>query len=179
MLRRLAALCLIMFAPLIAACSTQRPDPAGHQAYGAFALEPYFIGQVKAWGLFEPRFGGSVRQFTVEIAGRREGDELVLDEDFRFSDGETDRRVWRIRAGADGRYQGRADDVLGTAEGRAMGNSLQWVYDIRLKTESGGIDVSFDDWLYRFDDEMVLNRATVRKFGIPVGSVTLAFRKIR
>jgi hypothetical protein len=179
MLRRLAVAGLIMLAPLIAACSTQRPDPAGRQAFGEFRLEPYFTGQVKAWGLFEPRFGGSIRQFTVDIAGRQDGADLVLDETFRFSDGETDRRVWRIRPEGDGLYSGQADDILGTARGRAAGNSLHWTYDIRLKTGSGGLDVAFDDWLYRFDDEVVLNRATVRKWGIPVGSVTLAFRKIR
>lgn len=179
MSRRLTAVCLLMLATLLSACSTQRPDPAGMQAYGAFELERYFTGQVKAWGLFEPRFGGSIRQFTVDIDGRRDGNTLVLDEDFRFSDGETQRRVWRITPDGDGRYAGRADDVYGVARGETRGNGLHWTYDLRLKTDGGGLDVAFDDWLYRFDDEVVLNRATVLKWGIPVGSVTLAFRKIR
>jgi hypothetical protein len=179
MSRPFAACCLLMFAVLLSACSTRRPDPAGMQAYGAFQLEPYFLGEVKAWGLFEPTFGGSIRQFTVSIAGRRDGSALVLDEDFRFSDGETQRRVWRIEADGAGSYAGRADDVLGLARGELRGNGLHWTYDLRLKTDDGGLDVTFDDWLYRFDDEVVLNRATIRKWGLPVGSVTLAFRKIR
>lgn len=175
---RLAA-CLLMLGALLSGCATQRPDPAGQQAYGAFQLEAYFTGQVKAWGLFEPRFGGSIRQFTVDILGRRDGATLVLEEDFKFSDGEIQRRVWRIQPDGAGGYGGQADDVYGTARGRLAGNALQWAYDLRLKTDDGGLDVAFDDWLYRFDDEVVLNRAVVRKWGLPVGSITLAFRKIR
>jgi hypothetical protein len=172
-----------LFAPLLllfllAACGTDRVDPAGQTAYGSFELERYFTGRVKAWGLFEPRFGGAVRQFTVDIRGSREGDAIVLDEDFRFSDGEIQKRIWRIQPDGTGGYSGTADDVLGIARGQTRGSALAWAYDLRLKTNSGGIDVGFDDWLYRFDDEIVLNRATVTKWGLPVGSVTLAFRKI-
>lgn len=167
-----------MLVTALTACSTERPDPAGGAAYGAFGLERYFTGRVKAWGLFEPSFGGSVRQFTVELTGTRDGDTVILDEDFRFSDGEVQKRVWRIRALPGGGFAGTADDVLGTAAGRTEANGLHWTYDLRLKTASGSVDVSFDDWMYRFDDEMVLNRAAVRKWGLPVGSVTLAFRKI-
>ncbi len=174
--RRLALLLLL---PLfLAACAgPTRPDPAALAAYGAFDLERYFLGRSKAWGLFEPRFGGKVRQFTVDLVGRQENGELVLEEDFRFSDGEIQRRVWRIRQEG-GQYVGRADDVIGTAQGQSRGNAFQWAYDINLKTDDGGIDVRFDDWLYRFDDEVVLNRASVRKFGIEVGQVLLTFRKL-
>jgi hypothetical protein len=35
----------------------------------------------------------------------------------------------------------------------------------------------FDDWMFRQSEDVVLNRATVSKFGITVGSVTLAFVK--
>jgi hypothetical protein len=177
--RRLARSFLVMVTvAVLAACSPTRPDPDGLAAYDSFQLDRYFVGRVKAWGLFEPRFGGSVRQFTVDIVGRHDGDAVVLEEDFLFSDGERQRRVWRIRPDGDG-YAGTADDVLGTARGKTIGNGLAWAYDIRLKTDSGGLDVAFDDWLYRFDEEMVLNRATVTKWGLQVGGVTLSFRKIQ
>ncbi|MBP7065527.1 DUF3833 family protein [Ferrovibrio sp.] len=174
---RLAALLLLIITPLVGCAGPTRPDPAGLAAYGALDLERYFLGRSKAWGLFEPRFGGNVRQFTVELLGRQDGADLVLEEDFRFSDGETQRRVWRIRRQGD-QFTGQADDVLGQAKGVAQGNGFRWRYDITLKTDDGGIDVSFDDWLYRFDDEVVLNRAAVRKFGLEVGQVLIAFRKL-
>ena len=163
---------------LLAACSTERPDPAGQKAYGDFALERYFTGHVQAWGLFEPRFGGNLRQFTVDVVGRQENGNLVLTENFRYSDGETQQRIWTIRPDGPDRYLGTADDVIGTAIGHRSGNSLHWTYDLNLKTDDGRITVSFEDWLYRFDDRTLLNRATVTKFGVRVGDVTLAFHKI-
>ena len=38
--------------------------------------------------------------------------------------------------------------------------------------------VQFDDWLFRQDAEVVLNKAEVTKYGIQVGQVFLSFRKL-
>ena len=87
-------------------------------------IERYFAGRTHAWGVFEDRFGTLRRSFTVAIDGQWDGRELVLDERFVYADGETDRRVWRIVRTAGGSYEGRADDVIGTAMGRSAGNAL-------------------------------------------------------
>ena len=54
-----------------------------------FVLEEYFSGKTKAWGIFVDRFGTVKRQFTVDIEGSWNGEQLVLDEKFDFDDGET------------------------------------------------------------------------------------------
>ena len=38
-------------------------------------------------------------------------------------------------------------------------------------------EVQFDDWMYLVDERVMLNRATMRKFGIRLGEVTLSFQK--
>ena len=38
-------------------------------------------------------------------------------------------------------------------------------------------EVQFDDWMYQMDDKVMLNRATMSKFGIELGEVLLSFRK--
>ena len=60
-------------------------------------IEDYFVGQTRAWGIFEDRFGNLRRQFDVDIQGSWDGEALVLDERFRYRDGETDRRIWTIK----------------------------------------------------------------------------------
>lgn len=176
LLRPLAALALCALA--ISACSSVSP----RQYEGvepAFVLEEYFVGKVEAWGLFQGRSGEVQRRFSVIIDGRMEGDTLVLDERFRYADGERDRRVWRIERIDAHRYEGRADDVIGVARGERYGNALRWQYTLRLETEDGSTwDLAFDDWMYRLDDAVVVNRAEVSKFGITVGEVTLFFRKV-
>ena len=141
-------------------------------------IEEYFAGRTKAWGLFEDRFGNVRRQFVVDLVGRWDGRELVLEEDFVYDDGERDRRVWRIVKLPDGSYEGRADDVIGVAKGAAAGRAFNWRYTVDLKTDDGLIRVQFDDWLFRQDAEAVLNKAEVTKYGLQVGQVFLFFRKL-
>ena len=77
-----------------------------------FVVEEYFLGQTRAWGMVQDRSGKPTRYFTVDIEGSREGDELVLREDFLFRDGERSQRTWRIRKLDEHSYQGSAGDVV-------------------------------------------------------------------
>ena len=79
-----------------------------------FPLEEYFDGNLEAWGIFEDRFGNLRRQFRVEINGYIKDEKLILEEDFYYSDGERDRRVWTIVNKENGVYEGKADDIVGT-----------------------------------------------------------------
>lgn len=174
-MRRFALLAFLVFG--LASCGGASSDPDAGRAR-RFDLEQYFTGRMKAWGLVEPRFGGPVRQFTVDMEGRREGGVLVLDEHFVYSDGEKQSRQWRIRRLADGSIQGEAADVTGLAQGREEGASLFLTYTLNLKTKSGEWQLAADDRLFRFDEEMALNRLRLTKWGVQVAEVTIAFRKL-
>jgi hypothetical protein len=141
-------------------------------------IEDYFVGQTRAWGIFEDRFGNLRRQFVVDIQGSWDGEALVLDERFRYSDGETDRRVWTIKKIDEHRYEGRAADVIGTAIGESYGNALNWRYDMDLKIGEGTLRVHFNDWMFLQSSGVLVNRARVSKFGIAIGEVTLFFQKV-
>lgn len=142
-----------------------------------FDLYQYFQGETQAWGLFEDRFGRVRRQFKVDITGQVVDGALVLQEDFLYDDGERERRVWNITRDGDQHYIGKAADVVGEAQGRAIGNSLHWRYTMDLKVGDGSWRVNFDDWMYLQSDGVLINRAKVTKFGLEIGSVSLFFRK--
>ena len=63
--------------------------------------------------------------------------------------------------------------------GIAAGNALNWRYVLDLKVDGKSIHVDFDDWMYQMDDDVMLNRARMSKFGVTLGEVTLSFRKRR
>ena len=107
-----------------------------------------------------------------------EGNQGVLDEHFSYADGSTERRVWRLTKHADGRYTGRADDVVGEAQGQTSGNAFRWNYTLRLPVDGSVYEVQFDDWMFLMDDRVMLNRATMSKFGIRLGEVLLSFTKV-
>lgn len=158
-------------------------DHAGEQPL--LDLRDYFNGTVDAWGLFTDRWGKVVKRFTVVMncrwsgeAGREVG---VLDEDFVYSDGSTQKRIWTLRrqpgTGAQGRYVGTAGDVVGEAAGEERGNAFHWRYDLDLPVDGRNIVVHFEDWMYLMNDKVMLNRATMSKWGVRLGEVTLAFTR--
>lgn len=142
-----------------------------------FDLFEYFQGNSTAWGMVQDYTDRQTRRFEVKIIGTVDGDKLTLVEDFVFDDGEVSQRIWTIERLANGEYQGRAEDIIGVAKGREVGNALQWQYDFELKMEDSNIVVSFDDWLYRQDDKHVFNLTKIKKFGLEVGRITLFFQK--
>lgn len=142
-----------------------------------FVPEEYFIGHTKAWGFFQDRFGTVRREFVVDIQGYMDGDVLVLDEDFVYADGETDKRVWRIRHLGDGRYEGEADDIIGTATGERRGKAMRWGYDFDLAVGDQTWRVTFDDWMLRQDEDVMINKTTVSKWGFTLGEVFIFFQK--
>ena len=118
-----------------------------------------------------------VRRFVVQMTGSWDGNQGTLDERFTYSDGKTERRVWRLTDLGGGRYEGRADDVVGVAQGVAAGNALNWRYTLALPVDGTVYEVQFDDWMYLMDERVMLNKAVMSKFGVRLGEVTLSFHK--
>jgi Protein of unknown function (DUF3833) len=176
MQRRLLLMAATAAAALAAGCAG--PTPADYAAEKpVLDLKTYFNGEMVAHGLFTDRAGKVARRFTVQMTGSWSGNEGVLDERFTYSDGKTERRVWRLTDLGGGRYSGRADDVVGEAVGIAAGNALNWRYTLRLPVDGTTYDVQFDDWMYLMDERVMLNKAVMSKFGIRLGEVTLSFTK--
>ncbi len=140
-------------------------------------LKTYFNGELTAHGIFTDRQGKVARRFVVQMTGTWQGKEGVLDERFTYSDGSTERRVWKLTDEGGGRWSGRADDVLGVAQGVAAGNALNWRYTLKLPVDGKVYEVQFDDWMYLMDDRVMLNKAAMSKFGVHLGEVTLSFYK--
>jgi len=138
----------------------------------------YFTGNVRGWGVVLNRSGELASRFTVDIKGTPDGKgNLVMDEDFFWSNGEKTKRIWTIsRKGKHG-YSGTAGDVIGKATGEAHGNVLNWTYLLALKLEGSTWKIRFDDWMWLQPDGILLNKAEMKKFGLHVGQVIIAFQK--
>jgi len=164
---------------LAAGCSSIEPQVyAGEKP--ALDLKQYFSGTLVGHGLVMDRSGQVQRRFVVTIRATWDGDVGTLDEDFVWSDGEREKRVWTLRptAGQPGRWTGTAADVKGEAAGIVAGNALNWSYTLLLKTKDGKrYDIDFDDWMFLVDDKVMLNRAVMRFWGFRVGEVLISFSR--
>ncbi|MBM3483094.1 MAG: DUF3833 domain-containing protein [Alphaproteobacteria bacterium] len=143
-----------------------------------FRLEQFFAGRVVADGLMEDRFGRVRRQFAATIEGTFDGATLTLDEDFRYTDGEAERRHWEIRREGERGYVGTAKGVIGEARGAVNGQAFHWRYSYKFSYRGRTLKVRFDDWMFLQHNGVVINRARVKKLGLTLGTVWLFFRKV-
>jgi hypothetical protein len=171
--RRIAPVLLALV--MLAGCTASVRDYAGREPQ--LDLREYLDGPLVAWGIVQDRSGEVTRSFRVDMVGRWDGDTGVLEEDFTWSDGTTERRVWTFRKVDEHTYVGTAGDVVGEARGEAFGNALRWRYTLALPWNDGTINVLLDDWMWLIQDNVLVNRSEIRKFGFRVGEVTLFFQK--
>jgi len=174
--RRRTLLSLTGLSLMLAGCSGMQLEDFSSQQ-PELRLEEYFVGETRAWGIFEDRFGNLKRSFTVDITGTLNNGMLKLDERFLYNDGETDQRIWNITVKENGNYEGQAADVVGTAQGRVAGNALNWQYELNLPVGQRIWKVHFNDWMFLQSDGVLINKAKVTKWGIHLGTVTLFFQK--
>jgi hypothetical protein len=139
----------------------------------------FFEGSTRAYGLFEDRSGRVRRTMTVDMAGTRTGDTLTLREDFIYGDGERETRTWVLERLGGGRFRGTCAECVGEAPGQSGPGSFNFAYAFRLKLPRSGrtIIVHFDDRMTLVSETMVINRATVSKWGVRLGEVFIVMQK--
>ncbi|MCL1141303.1 DUF3833 domain-containing protein [Shewanella gaetbuli] len=144
-------------------------------------LVTFFDGELTAAGIVQDFSGKVTRKFTVTMTGEwqdsPEGKKGVLKEWFVYDDGEKQTRIWYLTDLGNGQYEGRADDILGVAEGQANGSALRWRYDMKLPVEGSEYEVEFDDWMFLVDENTIINKSDIIKFGVTVAQVTLVIQK--
>ena len=140
-------------------------------------IEDFLSGKVKAWGILQNRSGKVTRQFSADLSGNWDGKQLILDEKFNWSDGEVQTRQWIISKLDDHNYEGTAGDVVGTAKGYSYGPAFKFEYVLLVPVKGKEIKITFDDWIFKQDERVAINRATMTKFGFKVAELTVMFVK--
>ncbi len=154
-------------------------DMARDSSASRFELTSFFEGRTKAWGIFEDRFGRLRRRFDVVMHGAWRDGLFQLDEEFVYETGEQESRRWLVQPGEHGRFTATCPDCVGTAIGKCDDHSVRMRYRFRLKIQGREFVVSFDDRIYRMGDDIAVNRATMSKWGVTLGELSLFFRRER
>lgn len=168
----------ILIIMLCTSCSNQSPKIYS-QNLPRFDIRNYFTGNLEAYGILKNRSGKVIKTFTVKMKGSWEGNVGKLEEDFVFSDGKTDRRVWDLKMIDDNNFTGKAHDVVGFANGEQYGNAVRMNYVLTVPVDDKKYDLRIDDWMYLIDGESVINVSEMKKFGFRVASLTIGFKKLK
>lgn len=144
-------------------------------------LAQFFDGKLTAAGVVQDFSGKVTRKFTVimeaEWSDTPQGKQGIINEWFVYDDGEKQTRVWTIIDKGNGKYQGTANDILGIAQGESRGSALRWRYDMILPVDGSEYEVHFDDWMFLVDQNTIINKSDIIKFGVTVAQVTLVISK--
>lgn len=170
-------ICMMLAALTLTACSsTEAQDYAGKKP--TFDIREYLNGDLEAWGAVMNMDGSADPQFYVKMKGEWKGNQGTLDEQFTYTSGEKKHRRWTFTMTDDHHFIGTASDVVGEGVGQQYGNAVNMRYILTVPRDGSTIDLSMDDWLYRIDETHVINRTEMRKFGVKVGELVIAFRKL-
>ncbi len=146
---------------------------------GSAPVDPllYFTGRTQSWGLVENRFGKVLDQFSTEMRGEMRGTALRLVQDFSYTSGKKQHREWDIRPVGGHRYEGTANDTIGTARGEVRGNAFEWNYALAIPVGKGSTRVDFTQIMLLQEDGVLLNRVRFSKLGVRLGDVSEFFIK--
>ena len=168
----------LLFTVLLTNCTNNNMKPLDFKDQKPrLIIEDYLSGNVKAWGLLQDRSGKVTRQFSAELNGKWDGKQLILDEEFNWNDGEVQKRQWQITKLDEHNYEGTAEDVVGKAKGYSYGPAFKFEYVLLIPMKDKQIKITFDDWIFKQDERVAINRATMTKFGIKVAELTVMFVK--
>lgn len=168
-----AAVLLSLF--LLMSCSSSLDDYQGSTP--TFDLRQYFTGKVTAWGIVQDYSKQLTRRFCVDIIGTWQGQQGQLHETFYFADGQQQVRVWQLTIHPDGLITGTAGDVVGQASGLQSGAAFNWQYNLQLAVGDNSYEFAIDDWMYMLDQQRVMNRSYMKKFGINLAEISIFFDK--
>nr|WP_281282001.1 DUF3833 family protein [Aliikangiella coralliicola] len=136
----------------------------------------YFNGKLCAWGVVRERSGELSRKFVADINAYSLAESIVLDEVFLFDDGERQTRQWKFKLSG-GQWIGTAGDVVDTAIGEVVGDSLHLNYQLEVKVDGDSWVINMDDWLHLIDRRTLMGTTNMSKWGFNVGRIDILMRK--
>ena len=179
-LKQIASIVCAVSAYCLTGCASMQPtDFAGSPT--RFELDRYFTGHARSWGVFENDSGQPHRSFVCDSYGKRNNNgDVALHQDFRFSDGKTQTRDWKIHRINETHWEATANDMIGTAKGEGEGNAFYWQYTISLDKENPLATVHISQWMYLAEGtDTLMTRLVITKLGITVSQVSEVIHHVR
>lgn len=156
-------------APILGGCATSVQLPAATNAH--FDPIAWFTGASHGDGTLHKLFGSPVRT-SVDSLGRRDGSGgLILDQAIREGDKPVRKREWTMRPLGQGRFTGTLTDASGPVDVAVSGARAVIRYPMKA-----GLEVR-QQLALQSGGRTVLNRLSVRKFGLEVAHLDETIRK--
>lgn len=140
-------------------------------------IRNFFEGPIDGWGIFQDYSGKVIKHFTMKMHGEWNGNKGKLFEKFYWMDGSMTERIWDLEALSPSLVRVITPEVVGEGIGKSSGNAIQWNYTLKVPVNDSIYEFFFDDWMYAVTENVIINKAKMKKFGFVVGEVTLCLKR--
>jgi hypothetical protein len=142
-----------------------------------FDMRQHLNGPMECDGVIFGPLGRVTSTFEADFDISWEGNICTMKEEFRYQDGSTQYREWRIELDGGGNFEAFAQDVPGKGRGEVAGPAVLFHYPIKLPEDAGGYTLKAFDCMYLTKNGTVVNRSQFRKFGFRVAELVATIRK--
>lgn len=171
-------LILALMLVTLVSCSSQKIEDY-KDANPKLSLRSFFNGKLLAQGIVQDRSGVIINRFDVDINAYWKENVGTIDEKFQYSDNTKSTRVWKLTEIANSKYEGVAHDVIGVAKGEVAGNAFYFEYVLDVPVGKKSYNIHFDDWMYLLDENTLMAKTAMTKWGFKVGEVTIVMKKVK
>ena len=162
---------------LLSSCSGNSLDSYSEDK-PIFNPKDFFQGKMVAKGMVSDRSGKVIKRFHCDIIGSWDGNKGILDETFKYADGGTQKRIWHLEYDPKTKkITGKASDIVGVATGEVRGNSFHFKYDLKIEVEGTEYEIFVDDWMHLIDQNTLMAKSNMSKWGFDVGEINLVMLK--
>lgn len=142
-----------------------------------FDMREHLNGEMICEGVIFGPLGRVTSTFEADFDISWDGNICTMKEHFRYHDGSSQHRSWRIELDGGGGFEAFADDVPGKARGEVAGPAVLFNYPITLPADAGGYTLKAFDCMYLINNGTIVNRSQFRKFGFRVAELVATIRK--
>ena len=144
----------------------------------AFSMENYFSKKVTALGymtFFYPL--KAIKDIKIVFSGKFHNNTLTLKENYTDNDSKV-LRVWSFKKKSSSCYIGKESNVKGTIKVSIYGNKLNMQYKFKTNYKKIYFSVNVKDNMYLVDEETLINKTIVSKYGITLAESFLVYKKL-
>ncbi len=162
----------------LAGCAKPMPVAGFAATRPSFDPLAYWTGHTHSWGVIETPSGAPSEIVQTDCLGEPEGpDGLHMRQTLTEGDGTVTHRDWHLRRLGGGRFTATANDMVGTAEGTAVGRVFHWRWVWATHPGNPLLNVTMSQWMYGMPDGTMMNRTVISKLGVTVAEVSEQFSR--
>ncbi|HEY0425725.1 MAG TPA: DUF3833 family protein [Rhodopila sp.] len=177
---RFCLLAVWLAAGLIGGCARKPLDTVLGGSGPTLDPVAFFSGHTHSGGVIESRSGAPTEWIVTDSLGAQDATgRLRMVQHLAFQDGTTQERTWTMWRSGPHLFMATANDMVGSATGQSNGRIFHWQWVLARAPGNALSNVTMEQWMYQMDDDSLLIRTSVSKFGFILAEVTEQFKRTR